>query len=161
MSAIAEFIKLPKTALEGLSKAALPNRLAPGALGDTYHEYLQRNGEEVAEYRWSGYVLATLLPYLEEIHQIELMKSEHDALATTLTTARGATHFVLTNALRLKYLDKLNSLSVPEEDLRDYYNEFNATSESEAGKPMLAGVSTLREALSRVDESSVILFIIG
>jgi hypothetical protein len=161
MSAIAEFIKLPKTALEGLSKAAIPKKSLFGSPRDTYHDYLRGNGEEVAEYRWSGYVLATLLPYLEEKHQIDLMKSEYDVLATTLTTARRATHFVFTNNLRLKYLDKLNALSVPEEELRDYYNEFNATKESDAGKPMLDGVKTLRDALNRVDESSVVLFIIG
>ena len=55
MSAIASFTKLPKSALEGLREA-----LASG----TDYDYLRANGREVAEYRWSGYVLATLLPYL-------------------------------------------------------------------------------------------------
>jgi carotenoid cleavage dioxygenase-like enzyme len=144
-----------------LSKAAVPKRSLFGSPRDTYHDYLRRNGEEVAEYRWSGYVLATLLPYLEEKHQIDLMKSEYDAIATTLTTARQATHFLFTSDLKSKYLDKLNALTVSDEELRDYYNEFNAANESEAGKPMLDGVKTLREALSRVDESSVVLFTIG
>jgi hypothetical protein len=48
----------------------------------------------VAEYRWSGYVLATLLPYLEEKHQIDLMKSEE--LAAFLTNTTRATHFIFT-----------------------------------------------------------------
>jgi hypothetical protein len=160
MSAIAGFIKLPKTAIEALCKAAPKKRLF-AAPCDTYYDYLRQNGQVVAEYRWSGYVLATLLPYLEEKHQIDLMKSEYDALATTLSTARRATHFVFTNELKSKYLDKLDTLSVSEDELRNYYNEFNTANESAAGKPMLDGVKTLREALSRVDDSSVILFIIG
>jgi hypothetical protein len=161
MSAIAEFIKLPKTALDGLSKAAIPKKSLFRSPRDTYHDYLGENGKEVAAYQWSGYVLATLLPYLEEKHQIDLMKSEYDALAKTLTEARGATHFLFTSELKSKYLDKLDALTVSEEELRDYYNDFNETNESEAGKPMLDGVNTFRRALSNVDETSVIVFLIA
>ncbi len=80
MSAIASFIKLPKSALEGLRKAST---------GGTDRNYLSTNGREVAEYRWSGDVLATLLPYLEEKHQIDLMKSEYGELAAFLTNTAG------------------------------------------------------------------------
>jgi hypothetical protein len=45
MSAIASFIKLPKSAIEGLRKAATDG---------TDRNYLSTNGREVAEYRWSG-----------------------------------------------------------------------------------------------------------
>ncbi len=85
MSAIASFTKLPKSALEGLRKAAT---------GGTDYDYLSTNGRAVAEYRWSGYVLATLLPYLEEKHQIDPMKS--DELAAFLINTTGATHFIFT-----------------------------------------------------------------
>ena len=85
MSAIASFTKLPNSALEGLRKAA--------AGGTDYH-YLSTNGCAVAEYRRSGYVLASLLPYLEEKHQIDLMKS--DELAAFLTNTTGATHCIFT-----------------------------------------------------------------
>ena len=89
MSAIAQFIKLLKTALEGLNRVAIPKKPLFGPPRDTYHDYLGQHGEEVADYQWSGYVLATLLPYLEEQHQIDLMKSEYEPLAETLTAARG------------------------------------------------------------------------
>ena len=85
MSAIASFTNLPKSALEGLRKAAA---------GGTDYDYLSTNGRAVAEYRWSGYVLATLLPYLEEKHQSDLMKSEE--LAAFLTNTTRATHFIFT-----------------------------------------------------------------
>ena len=57
------------------------------------NDYLSTNGRAVAEYRWSGYVLATLLP-LEEKRQIDLMKSEE--LAALLTNTTRATHFIFT-----------------------------------------------------------------
>jgi hypothetical protein len=161
MSAIAQFVKLPKTALDGLAKAATPKKSLFGRTHDGYQDYLRQHGEQAASNPWSGHILATVLPYLEEKHQIDLMKSDYDALARTLTTVRKATHFVFTNELRAKYLDKLNSLSVPEEEVRDYYNQFNAANESAAGKPMLDGLNSLRQALSMVDDSSVIVFVIS
>jgi hypothetical protein len=160
MSAIAEFIKLPKTALDGLLAAATPKKRIFGSPRDNYYDYLRQNGEEVVDYRWSGHVLGTLLPYLQDQQQIDLMESEHNALSEALSKERGATHFILTNAHRVKYLDKLDGLSLAEEDLRDYYNEFNQTHEPDVGKPMLDGVKAFRQALGRLDESSVLIFII-
>jgi hypothetical protein len=161
MSAIAAFIKLPKTALDGLLAAATPKKRIFGQPRDNYFDYLQQNGEEVADYRWSGYVLGTLLPYLADRHQIDLMESEHNALSEALSKERGATHFILTNAHRIRCLDKLDGLSLTEEEGRDYYNEFNQTHEPDVGKPMLEGVKAFRQALGRLDESSVLVFIIS
>jgi hypothetical protein len=88
------------------------------------------------------------------------MESEHNALSEALSKACGATHFILTNAHRIRSLDKLDGLSLTEEDLRDYYNEFNQAHEPDVGKPMLDGVKAFRQALGRLDESSVLIFII-
>jgi hypothetical protein len=161
MSAIAQFIKIPKAAVESLTKAAVTQKRILGTPRDTFHDYLRQIGQEVAEYRWSGYVLTTLLMYLAKNHQIDLMKSEYDALAMTLSTARQASYVVLTSGQKTKYLDQLDALSVSEDALRDYYNAFNAANEPTAGKPMLAGLKPLRDALSEVDDSSLVLLSIG
>ena len=100
MSAIASFIKLPKSAIEGLRKAATDS---------TDRNYLSTNGREVAEYRWSGDVLVTLLPYLEEKHQIDLMKSEYGELAAFLTNTTRTTHFIFTPVQRAAFLNRLDS----------------------------------------------------
>jgi hypothetical protein len=65
MSAIADFIKVPKSALTGLRKAAVPKKRQFGAAMDTCHDYLRDHGPEIANYKWSGFVLGTLLPYLQ------------------------------------------------------------------------------------------------
>ena len=88
MSAIASFTKLPKTSLNGLRQAT--------AQGN-FDSFLQQHGKPVAGYEWSGFILATLLPYLEE-QQIQLMKSEHDELATFLCQTLQATCFIFTDA---------------------------------------------------------------
>src|SRR3954469_13348038 len=139
MSAIATFTQLPKTALDELRRAATPG---------TYDKFLEQRGRKVADYKWSGYVLATLLPYLEEQHQIDLMHSEQDELAGFLTDTLGSTHFIFTQAQRQAYLDKLAPELFSEQRLRDYANEFNATDEPEAGQPMLDGIRALRQSLS-------------
>lgn len=152
MSAIASFILLPKTDLDGLRQASTEGN---------YHNYLEQHGREVAEYEWSGYVLATLLPYLEEQHQIDLMRSEHDALARFLSERQQATHFIFTGAHRHPFLDRLDPSAFSTEALRDYYNEFNEENEPDVGRPMLDGIRALHQSLSALDEDSVIVFSIG
>jgi hypothetical protein len=115
-------------------------------------------GREVAEYRWSGYVLATLLQYLEEKHQIDLMKSEYDELAAFLTNTTGATHFIFTPSQRTAFLNRLEPKSFSEEEVRQYFNEFNATNEQEIGRAMLDGVNALHESLGQIEDSSVVVF---
>jgi hypothetical protein len=160
MSAIASFILIPKSALDGLRDAATPKKSWLGKPKDAYWDYLRQHGREAAQYEWSGYVLATLLPYLQERH-IDLMHSEFDELSTRLTQKRGATTFIFTDAHKRAHLSKLAPDSFSEAQLRDYYNEFNAPSESDAGKPMLDGIRAIQQSLQALDVSSVIVFIIG
>ncbi len=160
MSAIASFILIPKAALDGLRDAATPKKSWLGKAKDTYWDYLKQHGREVAEYEWSGYILASLLPFLQA-RQIDLMHSDFDALATHLTQKRGATYFVFTDAHKRAHLTKLAPDSFAEGQLRDYYNEFNATSEPEAGKPMLDGIRAIQQSLQALDESSVVVLSIG
>ena len=160
MSAIASFIKLPKTALEGLREVAIPKKRLFGAAKDTYHDYLRQHGQSVADYKWSGYVLGTLLPYLEEQHQITLMSSPYEELETFLTDSRNATHCIFTKAHKDDFLAKLDG-EFSEAALRDYYNEFNESRETEAGRQMLDGIRAFRQSLSVLDEESVIVFSIG
>lgn len=158
MSAIASFIKLPKSALDGLRKAAVPQKRLFGAPKDTYYEYLRKNGREVTEYRWSGFVLGTLLPYLQQKHKIDLMKSEYAELGTFLTKTRRATHFILTSAQKTKFAKQLDSGLFSEEEMRQYFNEFNATNEQEIGRAMLDGIAAFRESLDSIDDHFVIVF---
>jgi len=149
MSAIASFIKVPALVLEGLRHAAV---------GGSDHDFLIANGREVAEYQWSGYVLATLLPYLQEKHQIDLMESEYNELAAFLTNTTGATHFIFTPGHRTAFLNRLEPALFSEEEMRQYFNEFNATSEQEMGRAMLDGVNALHQSLLRIEEGSVVVF---
>jgi hypothetical protein len=153
MSAIASFIKIPSSSLGRLREAA------DGA-GDDYNALLAE-GVAVAEYSGSGYVLGTVLPYLKEQHQIDLMHSEHADLGKLLTESTGATHFILTPAQRAAYLDKLGPALFSETEMRDYFNEFYETNENDVGKTMLDGIAAFRQSLSQLDDASIIVFVIA
>src|ERR1700677_3503603 len=159
MSAIASFIKLPISYIPGLQEAAVPSRVL-GVSQDNYHNYLDEQREEVADYSWSGYLLATVLVYLEQHHEIYLMKSEFDELSAFLTSVRGNTTSIFTEAHKRTYLAELNG-DFSESELCTFYNEFNDTSETEIGTPLLEGIRALAESLNQLDETSVIVFAIG
>jgi len=144
-------MKIPKTSLDGLRQAAAK---------DGFDSFLQQHGKSVANYQWSGFILATLLPYLDA-QQIRLMKSEYEELATSLSQGMQATFFIFTDTHRKAYVDRLAPESFSEQKLCDYYNEFNATAEPDAGKPMLDGIRAFRQSLSALDEDSVIVFCIA
>ncbi len=147
---------LPETALDGLREVAVPKKRLFGAARDTYHDYLRQNGREVADYKWSGYILATLLVYLQE-QQIDLMTSDYDELAGFLTKSRNATHLIFTNALKQAFIAKLRG-QFSEQALCDYYNEFNGTQETGVGKPMLDGIEAFRQSLNALEPGSVVVF---
>src|ERR1700684_1463675 len=125
MSSIASFIKVPLSAIKGLSDAAVPKKRWFGAPKDTFDDYVRKHGQEAAEYRSSGYVLATLLPYLQEKRQIDLMHSAYDKIAESLTDARQATYFIFTPTHRSAFLPLLDVSLFSEDELREYYNELN------------------------------------
>src|SRR3569833_2232042 len=148
MSAIASFFRLPLSAVDGLRS---------GASGAGYYRFLIENGAEVVNFKASGYVFATLLPYLQE-REIDLMTSEWDELSGYLTQARGATHFVFTAEHRSRCLDALDAQSYNEVELRDYYNDFNGCNDQQAGIAMLDGIKALQKGLASLSDGQIILF---
>jgi hypothetical protein len=63
----------------------------------------------------------------------------------------------LRHSCQLAYLDKLSE-PFSEDELRDYYNEFNGVAETDAGKPMLDGITAFHDSLAAIEKDSVVLF---
>jgi hypothetical protein len=158
VSATANFIKLPKSAIEGLKAIATAKISGTSGNADGYYRYLRQHGREVSDYRWSGLVLATLLGYLQQKKGIDLMKSEYDQIATDLTKARDATHFIFTESHKLRFLNEVNPQLFSEVEMHDFFNEFNETSDQQIGIAMLDGVIALQVALGALDDESVMVF---
>jgi hypothetical protein len=88
-SAIGRSFVIPKSALPIVQAAASPRKRILRERSDEFWDVLGRETITRIEYGWSGYVLATLLPYLDE-QGFDLMHSDHDEVASTLSQAPAA-----------------------------------------------------------------------
>jgi hypothetical protein len=160
MSAIATFILLPKSAIDDLRDASVTKMLF-GKPRDGYWDFLSERGQKLEEYDGSGYILATLIPYLYQEKDIDLGKSELDDLATFICNVRGTSALILTIQDREKYLPQLKPDLYSETELRVYFEEFNETKNEESGKAMLDGIALFHANLSKLTSDSFILLTIG
>jgi len=150
MSAPGEIYILPIASLDQIRESVA---------SETFDSVLSTNATTVIRYGWSGYVLATLLVYLED-QGINLMDSAYGDLGTLVSEAREVTSFVLTPEHR-RFLDDLDPARYEPSTLQSFYEEFNQTSADGVGPALVDGIALFRDALSRVDEQSVGLLIIG
>jgi hypothetical protein len=161
MSTLASTTILRAADLNGLAQTAQSKGRSWFGLGrDSYQAFLEKNGRPLGDYPASGYVVATLLSYLEEMRRHDLMHSAHDALAALLSETRRVGHFFLTEEHRPR-IQELSADRFAEAELRDYYNEFNEAHEEEAGRAMLQALSFLRQGLGAIDADHVVLLRIG
>jgi len=106
--------------------------------------------------------MVTLLPYLAQRRQVDLMKSEEHELAVELCRKMRSTYFIFTNTQKEKYLSLLAIDLFSKDELRDYFNHFNGARESDMiGEAMLDGVRALHQSLASLDANSVIVFSVG
>jgi hypothetical protein len=141
-----------------ISESALPVVQAAGT-SDEFWEVLGRETITRIEYSWSGYVLATLLPYLDE-QGIDLMQSDHGE-ASTISQSRAGSVFVFTSDHRERYLARLDPSEFDGAVLRRYYEESNETSAEGVGYAMLDGIAFFRDTLAPLRSAIVALLIIG
>jgi gluconate kinase len=149
-----------------ISERALPvvhaAASAPTVRGssDQFWDVLGRETIIRLEFSWSGYVLATLLTYLEE-QGIHLMHSDHDEVALTISRARQGSVFVLTSDHRERYLTRLDPIEFDGAVLRRYYEELNETAADGVDAAMLDGIAFFRDTLAPLESGILALFIIG
>jgi hypothetical protein len=148
------------SALDRVRDAATPKQRRLRGTIDEFPEVLSRESSSQISYPWAGYVLATLLSYLDE-RGIRLMESEHDDASHHLSNARGGTIFVLTPRHRDEYLQQLDPARFDAAELRRYYEEFTGTDAEGVEEPMLGGVSFLRDTLGALRESTVAVLVVA
>jgi hypothetical protein len=137
VSAIAECYIVTPSALPAIRDAAMPKKSFLGKPKDTFFDVLRSQSSRRVEYGWSGYVIATLLPYLDD-QGVRLMKSSHDDLAHELSDKRQATFFVLTRE-HSTFLAALDPAGYTEADLQDYYEHSTKSRPVVSAKPCSTG----------------------
>ena len=147
----------PGRRVASLSK--LQNRDERGT-SDEFRDVLGRETITRIEYAWSGDVLTTLLPYLDE-QGIDLLHSDHDEVASTLSHAREGSVFVLTSDHRERYVARLDPSQFDGAVLRRYYEEFNETAAEGVDYAMLDGIAFVRDTLTPLESAIVAVVVIG
>jgi hypothetical protein len=160
VAALGEAFVLDEAALSVVRDAATPKKRPLRSAVDEFWDVLQRESSSQLSYQWSGYVLATLLTYLDE-RGVHLMNSEHDETSTYLSEIRGGSVFVLTREQRDLYFERLDADRFDGADLRRYYEEFNETDGDGVEEPMLSGIGFLRDTLAALDGGTVAVLVVA
>ncbi len=156
-SAIGQSFVISESALPVVQAAARPPKRGTA---DACLDVLGREAITRIDYSWSGSVLATLLQYLDE-QRIDLLHSDHDEVASTISQTREGSVFVLTSDQRERYLARLDPSQLDGAVLRRYYEEFNETAAEGVEYAMLDGIAFLRDTLAPLDSGTVAVFMIG
>src|SRR5947209_14885215 len=159
-SAIGQSFVISESALPIVQAAASPRKRIVRGTSDEFWDVLGRETITRFEYAWSGDVLATLLPYLDE-QGIDLMHSDHDEVASTISQTGEGSVFVLTSDHRERYLARLDPSAFDGAVLRGYYEEFNETAAEGVEYAMLDGIAFFRDTLAPLESAIVAVFIIG
>jgi hypothetical protein len=159
VSAIAECCVVPRAALGKIRDSAIPKKRLMGRPRDVFFDVLRSSSTRRFEYGWSGFVFATLLPFLDE-EGVNLMTSTEDDLAGFLSEKRDATFFIVTEEHR-RFLNALDPSLYDESILQAYYEAFTETQADGLGRAMLDGIEMLRESVSLTDADSVGILFIG
>ncbi len=159
-SAIGQSFLISESALPIVQAAAGSRKRIVRGTPDAFWDVLGRETITRIEYAWSGYVLATLLPYLDE-QGIDLMHCDHDEVAPTISQTPDGSVLVLTSDHRERYLARLDPSAFDGAVLRRYYEELNETAANGVDYAMLDGIAFFRDTLAPLDSAIVAVFIIG
>jgi len=146
-----------------ISESALPTvQVAAGQPKRGTDELWAVLGRELItriEYSWSGYVLVSLLHYLDE-QGIDLMHSDQDQVGSTISETRESSVFVLTSDHRERYLACLDPSAFDGAVLRRYYEERNELSADGVEYAMLDGIAFVRDTLAPLQSEKVAVLVI-
>jgi hypothetical protein len=154
MTASATFTRLSRDDLAGLVSAAQSDD------PQDFFAYLAANGTSVADFDYDAEIFSTLLPVLAEDFDIDLETSENEIVADIAEAAEGLV-VILTQVEQAKYLAKLDPDNFDEDELAELFEDFTGDEASDAGEAMLAGISTLAQALSETDADHVVVVTAG
>jgi hypothetical protein len=128
---------------------------------DTFHEFLASMGAPCADLDLNGFYCVMALTWLQEIAEVDLMKSSHDDLATFLSDARQASCFILTQEHSDGLADSIEPESYSAGELTEYFKEFNELDDPESGKGMIDSMAWLKTCLRQVNAGHVGILMIG
>jgi hypothetical protein len=159
-SASGQSFVISESVLPIVEAAGSPRKRIVRGTSDEFWDVLGRETIARFDYAWSGYVLATLLSYLDE-QGVDLMHSDHDEVASAISQTREDAVFVLTSDHRRRYVALLDPTVFDGVVLRRYYEQLNETPAEGVEYAMLDGIAFLRDTLAPLESATVAVLVIG
>ncbi|MET0387245.1 MAG: hypothetical protein ABW321_14850 [Polyangiales bacterium] len=139
----------------------MPQRRPYSGSTDDFDAVLRRESRGVLDFSHAGAVLVAVLSYLEE-QNVNLMQSEYEDVASTITAARACTCFVLSGRMRDEYSGQLAAYGQNVRALETYYEElYEEAAVPGIGAAMADGVAFLLSVLDGTSESTAAILIVS
>jgi len=148
MAPSATFTLLPITRLEALCDAAEKGEVK---------SFAKSEGKTAAQFAGNGFVFGSVFAYLDQEHEINLSSSDYDEITGRLAEALGGAHFVFTEAHKAEHYTALDPANFEKTELLEFYEDFNEMESPGAGSTMHDAIRALRESLTRVDATRVVV----
>jgi len=166
MSAIADFRILGTDKLEALKGSAeikIKKGFFKKTVIDNYWSFLNENSIELEnKFQWSGYIFGSLLIYLQENKEIDLLTSEFDSTANWISEKRGASAVIFTLKHKRLFLDKLELENFNETELIEFNKEFSEDDSPELARAEMDGIKAIRNSLAELkNENEIVLLTVG
>ncbi len=165
MSAIADFRIIDINKLESLKRVSeiiVKKNFFKKTIIDGYWDFLDSNSTKLGDFKWSGYIFADLLVFLQENKKIDLLISEYDEITNRISEKRGASILVFTLKHKQDYLDKLKLENFNEAELISFNKAFSENDDPELAKAEMDGIKAIRKGLMELDtEDKIVLLTVG
>jgi hypothetical protein len=165
MSAIANFRLIHVAKLTNLVEAAeikIQRGFLTKKVIDTFDDVVLHDTQNLIKFKWSGYIFADLLIFLQERKNIDLLEGEYNSVSDKLYEKRQQSVFILTYEHKLKYASQLSPQNFPIHELINFNKDFSESDDPELASVQLEGIAALKESLDSITSSdfAVLLFII-
>jgi hypothetical protein len=164
MSSVVDFRLIETSKLNQLRDHAeikVEKKLFSKKVIDNYTNYHHSNSKEIIDFRYSGHIFASLLPYLEE-KGIDLANGPYGSIANFISEKRQNYTIILSHHERQAYLDQLSPEKFTMNELVAFNTDFSNDPDPELATAQLAGIRTLHDCLMQLtDDSHVVVVSIG
>ena len=162
MSQIATLRVIPVAAVEAIRAAVEPQEM--GWLGrpkDAFWDTVGKIAPDILNLYWSGYAVAVLFEFLRERRDFDFTGIDDHPLAQFLSEARESYFAVFEAEAAGAFVEKLSTANLVEAELAEFANDFSATNDADAGKPLVGAAQSIQAALAQVRPGSIGLLNVG
>lgn len=164
MSLLASFhvIELPKLQeLVSNSILQVKKSLFTKKVIDNYPDYLKANTTELTGFQYkdfNGGVFLNAITYLQELHNINLIDSEYQAISNELSKNRGCSIFLVSN----KNSEHLNPDNFTIAEIQKYNTEFEDDDDYDTALACKEAINVLYENVKAIrGDTQVLIFELG